>query len=54
LQNNEQDQKKTCGGSKPRHRQEAAGWRASLYLQKGFECFVGFVTKKKYKVITIK
>ena len=31
-----------------------AGWPLSPPCKKGFEGFAGFVTKKKYKVITIK
>ena len=31
-----------------------AGWSLSPPCKKGFEGFAGFVTKKKYKVITIK
>ena len=36
----------TYGDCTTVRRREAAGWRASHCLGKGFEGFVGFVTKK--------
>jgi hypothetical protein len=54
LQNNEQDQRKACGGTQPGCRRKAGQLAAFPDLKKGFGCFAGFVKKKKYKVVTIK